>query len=170
MRPLFLLFLIILPSILAQQKNPSVGLQVYYECLCPDSVDFIVDQLYPAYQKLGQYLDIKYIPFGFASVSFMWISLGKICSRGKKSNPIFPQWKKLPVVLTSNIYQKRSIVSVRLKGFVRKRSIKSVWSKVFNWKHSIESIWLKAFVRKRSIKSVQSKVFDQKRSIKSVWV
>ena len=42
------------------------------------------------------------------------------------------QWKKMPVVRTSIIYQKRSIESVRLKAFDRKSSIKSVRSKAFN--------------------------------------
>ncbi len=66
------------------------------------------------------------------------------------------QWKKLPVVWTSNIYQKRSMESVRSKAF------KSVWtrSKAFHWK----------WKRKRIIESVRSKAFVRKRWIKSIWV
>jgi len=44
-----------------------VQIQVYYETLCPDSIRFVAEQLYPTYQKLGQYLNIEFIPYGFAS-------------------------------------------------------------------------------------------------------
>jgi len=44
-----------------------VQIQVYYETLCPDSIDFISQQLYPTYQNLGKYLNIEFVPFGFAS-------------------------------------------------------------------------------------------------------
>ena len=44
-------------------------MQVYYETLCPDSQKFIREQLFPTYEKLGQYMKIEFIPFGWASVS-----------------------------------------------------------------------------------------------------
>merc|ERR1712110_759864 len=44
-----------------------ISIQVYYETLCPDSIAFVAQQLYPTYQNLGQYLNIEFIPFGFAS-------------------------------------------------------------------------------------------------------
>jgi len=40
--------------------------EVYYETLCPYSIDFINQQLYPTFQNLGQYLDIEFIPYGNA--------------------------------------------------------------------------------------------------------
>jgi len=75
-----LLFVSILAFILCLQFHPSLTkissskkgqedlltIQVYYESLCPDSKNFIVQQLYPTYQKLGKYLRIDFKPFGNA--------------------------------------------------------------------------------------------------------
>ena len=52
----------------------AVNIQVYYESLCPDSINFITKQLYPTYQALGNYMDIEFIPFGNADVSFSDLS------------------------------------------------------------------------------------------------
>ena len=62
--------------------SKNVSIEVYYECLCPDSVNFITRQLYPTYKTLGKYIDIELIPaFGevltynflksFANMSFL---------------------------------------------------------------------------------------------------
>ena len=51
-----------------QENILPVQVQVYYETLCPYSIDFINQQLYPTYQNLGQYLDIEFIPYGNAQV------------------------------------------------------------------------------------------------------
>jgi interferon, gamma-inducible protein 30 len=48
---------------------PLVSLDIYYETLCPDSVNFIVQQLHPTLQKIGNILNVSMIPFGIASVS-----------------------------------------------------------------------------------------------------
>ncbi|XP_054158294.1 GILT-like protein 1, partial [Oppia nitens] len=48
----------------------SNRLSVYYESICPDSRRFFLNQLMPAYEKLGQYLDVDLIPFGNANVSY----------------------------------------------------------------------------------------------------
>ena len=42
--------------------------QVYYESLCPDSIRFIKNQLMPTYEKLGNYFDVEFVPYGKASV------------------------------------------------------------------------------------------------------
>lgn len=60
-------------------------MQVYYETLCPDSQNFIRDQLFPTYEKLGQYLKIEFIPYGFASVSKL-IEIDAIRDELKKIN------------------------------------------------------------------------------------
>lgn len=47
----------------------ALKVSVYYESLCPSSIAFIVNQLYPGYKKLGNLTNIQFIPFGFAHVS-----------------------------------------------------------------------------------------------------
>ena len=56
----------------SQELILPVQIQVYYETLCPDSIDFISQQLYPTYQNLGKYLNIEFVPFGFASVKILF--------------------------------------------------------------------------------------------------
>lgn len=46
-----------------------VKVTLYYETLCPFSIKFINDQLYPGYQKLGNVLSLELIPFGKGKVS-----------------------------------------------------------------------------------------------------
>lgn len=48
---------------------PLVQVSVYYETLCPDSISFIVHQLYPGYYALKEYIDLELVPWGHASVS-----------------------------------------------------------------------------------------------------
>ena len=57
------------------QGKEIVNIQVYYESLCPDSINFITKQLHPTYQTLGKYMNIEFIPFGNADVSFSDIFL-----------------------------------------------------------------------------------------------
>ena len=68
----------------------AVNIQVYYESLCPDSINFITKQLYPTYQALGNYMDIEFIPFGNADVSFSDLSFAS----QKKTNIV-----KIPTIL-----------------------------------------------------------------------
>lgn len=50
--------------------NLQLPVDVYYESLCPDSMKFINQQLYPVKtSSLGRYFDVNLIPFGKASVS-----------------------------------------------------------------------------------------------------
>merc|ERR1711911_205113 len=47
----------------AQEK---VLMNVYYESLCPDSLQFLVNQLGPQYESLSSIMDVRLIPFGKA--------------------------------------------------------------------------------------------------------
>ena len=51
---------------------------VYYEVLCPDSRYFILKQLYPAWQKVQDIMDVRFKPFGKAQVSQLQ-SIERIC-------------------------------------------------------------------------------------------
>jgi len=51
------------------KESPKVKVDVYYETLCPDSIQFIRRQLYPTFNKIGEIMDITLIPFGKAEVS-----------------------------------------------------------------------------------------------------
>ena len=54
-----------------QASSDKLSIQVYYESLCSDSKNFITTQLYPTYQKLGNYLKVDFKPFGNADVSIL---------------------------------------------------------------------------------------------------
>ena len=62
---ILLLFFFISSSITVQEEKVSI--QVYYETLCPDSIAFITQQLFPTYIKLGKYLNVEFKPYGFAT-------------------------------------------------------------------------------------------------------
>ncbi|KAL1492143.1 hypothetical protein ABEB36_012631 [Hypothenemus hampei] len=55
---------------LCQARNIAVEdvvqVQLYYESLCPYSIDFIVNQLYPAYKDLSKYINLELVPWGNA--------------------------------------------------------------------------------------------------------
>ena len=53
-----------------QTNEDILKVGVYFESLCPDSKAFITTQLYPTMAKLGKYLDISFVPYGNAEVSF----------------------------------------------------------------------------------------------------
>ena len=50
-------------------QSGTVRVDVYYEVLCPDSRYFVLHQLYPTFQKIGEAMDIHYVPYGKATVS-----------------------------------------------------------------------------------------------------
>jgi len=47
--------------------DERMTLDVYYESLCPDSLDFIVNQLSPSWDALSTFTDLRLVPFGHAS-------------------------------------------------------------------------------------------------------
>jgi len=48
-------------------NTEQVVLDIYYESLCPDSIDFITKQLYPTRKKLDKYIIPRFNPFGKAN-------------------------------------------------------------------------------------------------------
>ncbi|CAG7727381.1 unnamed protein product [Allacma fusca] len=46
--------------------EPKLKVSVYYETLCPHSIKFIRDQLYPVYEELREYLELDLVPYGNA--------------------------------------------------------------------------------------------------------
>ena len=48
----------------------KVKVSLYYESLCPFCDKYIVEQLYPTYQKLGRHTDLDYIPYGNAKTTY----------------------------------------------------------------------------------------------------
>ncbi len=70
-------YLISFSCLLLQSQKLQV--EVYYEVLCPDSRYFILHQLYPAWQKVPDIMDVHFIPYGKASVRFPWhLSSGRL--------------------------------------------------------------------------------------------
>ncbi|CAH1173545.1 unnamed protein product [Phaedon cochleariae] len=63
-------------------KNISVS--VFYESLCPDSVDFLSNQFYPAYISIKEKIQVELVPFGKATANWAngtWIFS---CQHGPK--------------------------------------------------------------------------------------
>ncbi|XP_019865840.1 GILT-like protein 1 [Aethina tumida] len=56
--------LIILVKLSVAQK---LNVDVLYESLCPDSLRFITEQLYPAWSDISPYVNINFVPFGKSS-------------------------------------------------------------------------------------------------------
>merc|ERR1712142_952655 len=59
-------FSFLLPSITAQPADSSVEVTVFYESLCPDSVRFVNEQLFPSWKKFQNELKVDLKPFGKA--------------------------------------------------------------------------------------------------------
>ena len=47
--------------------DPRVVVDVYYECLCPDSRYFVLHELLPAQHKIGSLMNVRMWPYGKAS-------------------------------------------------------------------------------------------------------
>ncbi|KAL1469107.1 hypothetical protein MTO96_004834 [Rhipicephalus appendiculatus] len=48
------------------QIPKTARIQVYYESLCPYSIAFITEQLWPTYVRVGYLMDVQLVPFGNA--------------------------------------------------------------------------------------------------------
>lgn len=44
-------------------------IDVFYEALCRDSVDFVQNQLTPVYNKLNKFINVTFVPFAQGNVS-----------------------------------------------------------------------------------------------------
>lgn len=49
---------------------PKIQVAVFYEALCPDSRNFFLKQLQPAYDKIPHLMDIVLEPYGKAQVLY----------------------------------------------------------------------------------------------------
>lgn len=47
-------------------RAPKVNFGVYYETLCPDSIEFIASQLSPTFFKIGSIINLELVPYGKA--------------------------------------------------------------------------------------------------------
>jgi len=50
----------------SKPKADHVKVTLYYEALCGGCHQWISDEMYPTYQKLGKYMDIDFVPYGNA--------------------------------------------------------------------------------------------------------
>ena len=57
-------------AIVVSHASAKPELAVYYESLCPYSRDFIRQEVFPAYQRVNEYLDVRFIAYGNAQVSY----------------------------------------------------------------------------------------------------
>ena len=64
---LFLPFL--LAFVYADENDDRVKVNVYIESKCPDSKNFVNEQLYPTYQTLKPIINLKLVPYGNADVT-----------------------------------------------------------------------------------------------------
>ncbi|XP_011505236.1 PREDICTED: GILT-like protein C02D5.2 [Ceratosolen solmsi marchali] len=52
-----------------KQKFEPILVTVYYEALCPDSKYFIIKQVVPTFNSIGNYIEIQLIPYGKAETT-----------------------------------------------------------------------------------------------------
>ena len=43
---------------------PTIDVNLYYEGLCGGCMNFVANELYPAYEKLGKYINLQLLPYG----------------------------------------------------------------------------------------------------------
>ena len=58
---------------------PMVSIGAYYEPLCTGCVDYITNQLRPAYLKLNKYLNVELYPYGNTQISKNNDPYGNVC-------------------------------------------------------------------------------------------
>ncbi|XP_026467919.1 GILT-like protein 1 [Ctenocephalides felis] len=51
----------------ASELDGKLDVTIFYETLCPDSVRFISNQLYPNFEALAPFTNFKFVPFGKAA-------------------------------------------------------------------------------------------------------
>lgn len=65
-------------------QYPKVKVSVYYETLCPDSIAFIVSQLWPVFKTVGSIIEVDLVPYGKASYTPSGDTWNFQCQHGKK--------------------------------------------------------------------------------------
>ncbi|RWS25594.1 gamma-interferon-inducible lysosomal thiol reductase-like isoform X1 [Leptotrombidium deliense] len=81
---LYLVFALCSSLQTADKNAAKVEITVYYETHCPDSKDFIKNQLYPTYEKIAEIMDIILVPFGKATYTETNGSVTFECQHGVK--------------------------------------------------------------------------------------
>ncbi|XP_013773428.1 GILT-like protein 1 [Limulus polyphemus] len=61
----FLMATLVAQYVGAKTYEP-VMVSVYYEALCPDSIDFVLEQLWPTYKKIPKIIQLDLVPHGKA--------------------------------------------------------------------------------------------------------
>ena len=54
-------------DVATKPPEPTLLVDVYYECLCPDSKYFVLHELGPAVEKVGSLLTVRLWPYGKAA-------------------------------------------------------------------------------------------------------
>merc|ERR1712002_460041 len=62
----------------------TVQIDVIYESLCPDSTRFISQQIPPMYEAIGQHVEIRFRPYGFATTTEVDGSYVFECQHGER--------------------------------------------------------------------------------------
>merc|ERR1712179_890312 len=62
----------------------AVQIDVIYESLCPDSTRFISQQIPPMYEAIGQHVEIRFRPYGFATTTEVDGSYQFECQHGER--------------------------------------------------------------------------------------
>ncbi|KAJ8985067.1 hypothetical protein NQ317_019750 [Molorchus minor] len=66
----------------SQNGWQNVTITVFYESLCPDCIDFVTNQLFPTYKKIGNDLNVDLVPFGNAEMTNATGNLTFVCQHG----------------------------------------------------------------------------------------
>merc|ERR1711970_1253975 len=77
------LLLLLLAALATTQAADPVKVELYYETLCPYSIDFIIDQLYPTWKEIGEIMEVAMFPFGNAHYSQHGDGWSFTCQHGK---------------------------------------------------------------------------------------
>lgn len=56
-------------AIRQEESPPKVKVALYYESLCPYSIRFFTEILYPTYVLLNEIMDVDLIPYGNTKVN-----------------------------------------------------------------------------------------------------
>lgn len=71
------------PALLTTKTpDPVLRVDVYYECLCPDSKYFVLNHLLPAVEKIGSLMDVRLWPYGKAETRVTESGLTFDCQHG----------------------------------------------------------------------------------------
>lgn len=81
---LVVLILALSPLSLGSENAPKVNFELYYESLCPDCREFILQQLFPAYQKVSGIINLTLVPYGNADESKHGGEWKYTCQHGKE--------------------------------------------------------------------------------------